>query len=210
MKAIDLFPVTIYQTKVQYNDYLKNLMLSEIMEASEYLDVPFGWSTNKLKTSFEGEPEGKEVIERYRSTLESEYTKCFEEFFDKEYRIKIVDQNIWYNVYTDGKSHECHDHIGEALNPFHWSCIHFLSFKKGEHNPPEFKDPITQIRQLRVAMEKELVGEYYIPDVEEGTFLMFPTYLQHRVLPCVKTDYPRVTFSFNLRVLQYGEKEWDG
>ena len=40
MKAIDLFPVTIYQTKVQYNDYLKNLMLSEIMEASEYLDVP--------------------------------------------------------------------------------------------------------------------------------------------------------------------------
>ena len=88
MKAIDLFPVTIYQTKVQYNDYLKNLMLSEIMEASEYLDVPQGWSTNKLKTSFEGEPEGKEVIERYRSTLESEYTKCFEEFFDKEYRIK--------------------------------------------------------------------------------------------------------------------------
>ena len=210
MKAIDLFPVTIYQTKVQYNDYLKNLMLSEIMEASEYLEIPEDWSTNKLKTSFEGEPEGKEVIERYRSTLESEYTKCFEEFFDKEYRIKIVDQNIWYNVYTDGEYQELHDHIGEALNPFHWSCIHFLSFKKGEHNPPQFKDPITQIRQLSVAMEKEWVGEYYIPDVEEGTFLMFPTYLQHRVLPCVKTDYPRVTFSFNLRVLKYGEREWDG
>ena len=150
------------------------------------------------------------IRDRYRSTLESEYTKCFEEFFDKEYRIKIVDQNIWYNVYTDGEYQELHDHIGEALNPFHWSCIHFLSFKKGEHNPPEFKDPITQIRQLSVAMEKEWVGEYYIPDVEEGTFLMFPTYLQHRVLPCVKTDYPRVTFSFNLRVLKYGEKEWDG
>ena len=33
------FISTIYQTKVQYNDYLKNLMLSEIMEASEYLDI---------------------------------------------------------------------------------------------------------------------------------------------------------------------------
>ena len=113
-------------------------MLSEIMEASEHLGVPSGWNTNKLKTSFEGEPEGMEVISKYRSYLETEYEKCLDEFFDKEYRVRLVDDNIWYNVYTDGEYQELHDHIGEALNPFHWSCIHFLSFNKGEHNPPEF------------------------------------------------------------------------
>ena len=76
MKALDLFPVTIYQTEVRNNDYLKNQMLSEIMEASEHLGVPSGWNTNKLKTSFEGEPEGMEVISKYRSYLETEYEKC--------------------------------------------------------------------------------------------------------------------------------------
>lgn len=210
MKALDLFPVTIYQTEIPNNDYLKDLMLSEIMEASEYLNPPDTWSTNKLKTSFESEPEEIKVVEKYKSILKNEYVKCLDDLFDKEYRVKLVDDNIWYNVYTDGEYQELHDHIGEALNPFHWSCIHFLSYNRGEHTPPEFRDPIAQIRQLSIAMEKDWVGEYYVPKVEEGSFLMFPTYLQHRVLPCVKTDYPRVTFSFNLRVLKYGEQEWSG
>ena len=74
MKALDLFPVTIYQTEISDNDYLKNLMLSEIMEASEYLTPPETWSTNKLKTSFQSEPEGIDIIEKYRSILESEYS----------------------------------------------------------------------------------------------------------------------------------------
>ena len=210
MKALDLFPVTIYQTEVRNNGYYKDLLLPKILEASEYLEIPEGWDTNKLKTSFEGEPKGMEVVQKYKSLLKYEYESCLDEIFDKEYQIQLVNDNIWYNVYTDGEYQELHDHIGEALNPFHWSCIHFLSFKKGEHNPPEFKDPITQIRQLSVAMDREWVGEYYVPQIEEGSFLMFPTYLQHRVSPCPKTDYPRVTFSFNLRVLQYGDQKWNG
>jgi len=210
MKALDLFPVTIYQTEISNNDYLKDLMLSEIVEISEHLEIPSDWLTTKLKTSFLGEPKGMEVIEKYKSILKNEYVRCLSDIFDKEYKVKLVDDNIWYNVYTDGEYQELHDHIGQALNPFHWSCIHFLSFKKGEHNPPEFRDPIAQVRQLSIAMEDDWVGEYYVPSVEEGTFLMFPTYLQHRVLPCVKTNYPRVTFSFNLRVLQYGEQKWKG
>ncbi len=210
MQALDLFPVTIYQTEISDNDYLKNLMLSEIMEASQYLSPPDTWSTNKLKTSFESEPEEIKVVEKYKSILKNEYLKCLDDVFDKEYRVKLVDDNIWYNVYTDGEYQELHDHIGEPLNPFHWSCIHFLSYNKGEHTPPEFRDPIAQIRQFSIAMERDWVGEYYVPNVEEGSFLMFPTYLQHRVLPCVKTDYPRVTFSFNLRVLEYGDQEWNG
>ena len=186
MKALDLFPVTIYQTKVRNNGYYKDLLLPKILEASEYLEIPEGWDTNKLKTSFEGEPEGMEVVQKYKSLLKYEYESCLDEIFDKEYQIQLVNDNIWYNVYTDGEYQELHDHIGEALNPFHWSCIHFLSFKKGEHNPPEFKDPITQIRQLSVAMDREWIGEYYVPQIEEGSFLMFPTYLQHRVSPCLK------------------------
>ena len=206
MEALNIFPITIYKTEISNNDYLKNLMLSEILEASEHLSPPVNWFTNNLKTSFEGEPEGMEVIDKYRSTLESSYSRCLDEFFDKGFRVRLVDDMIWYNVYTDGEYQELHDHIPQGMNPFHWSCIHFLSYDKTIHNPPEFRDPIAQIRQFGVPMERDRVNEYYAPRVEEGSFLMFPTYLQHRVSSCIKSDYPRVTLSFNLRVLEYGNK----
>ena len=75
MKALDLFPVTIYQTEIPNNDYLKDLMLSEIMEASEYLSPPDTWSTNKLKTSFESEPEEIKVVEKYKSQFPKTYNE---------------------------------------------------------------------------------------------------------------------------------------
>ena len=86
MKALDLFPVTIYQTEVRNNGYYKDLLLPKILEASEYLEIPEGWDTNKLKTSFEGEPEGMEVVQKYKSLLKYEYESCLDEIFDKEYQ----------------------------------------------------------------------------------------------------------------------------
>ena len=109
MKALDLFPVTIYQTEIPNNDYLKDLMLSEIVEISEHLEIPSDWLTTKLKTSFLGEPKGMEVIEKYKSILKNEYVRCLSDIFDKEYKVKLVDDNIWYNElsndgYSDGNS----------------------------------------------------------------------------------------------------------
>ena len=41
-------------------------------------------------------------------------------------------------------------------------------------------------------------------NIKEGDFLMFPTHLAHRVIPQKVSDIPRITISFNLRVLEYG------
>ena len=205
MKSIELFPVTVFKSKIVNNDFLKEVLCEPILESSEDLVIPEDWTTDRIKTSFAGEPVGKELLENYKPLLEKYYIECISEFFDKEFYF-VIDK-IWYNIYTDGEYQEVHDHLGTSLNPTHFSLIHFLSFNKGEHKPPEFHDPISQLRMLSLEFDSNKCGEVHVPDIEEGDLLMFPCYLRHCVPPGKKTNYPRITISFNIRVTQYGREQ---
>lgn len=205
MKSIELFPVTVFKSKISNNDFLKEVLCKSILKSSEELVIPEDWTTDRVKTSFSGEPSGNEVLKNYKSILEEHYIECISEFFDKEFYF-VIDK-IWYNIYTDGEYQEVHDHLGTSLNPTHFSLIHFLSFNKGEHKPPEFHDPISQLRMLSLEFDSNKCGEVHVPDIEEGDLLMFPCYLRHCVPPGKKTNYPRITISFNIRVTQYGREQ---
>lgn len=202
---IAVFPITIFKTKVSDNDNLKELLVPKISENAEYLQIPEYWTTNNVKTSFDKEPEGLELFyegSSYQDLLMKEYLSCIDEIFDKEHEVYIP--RIWYNFYSDGEYQEKHDHLGTPLTPCHFSCIHFLSFNPQEHTAPQFTDPLSQLRNLSVELDRNGYGEICSPHVEEGDLLVFPSYLMHSVLPCSKTDYPRITLSFNIRVLKYG------
>jgi hypothetical protein len=127
------------------------------------------------------------------------------EVFDKEFNVNI--DKIWYNVYTNGEYQEVHDHLGTSLNHTHFSFIHFLSYNDKNHNPPEFRDPLSQLRILSLELDRNRCGEVYVPNVKEGDLLMFPSYLQHCVPPGKPTNYPRITISFNVRITQYGREQ---
>jgi len=201
-----IFPVSIFKTKVEDNDTLKDLLVAKIVNNFNHLKVPDRWTTHKVKTSFFGEPEGRELFYEnspYENILFKKYCSCMDKIFDREYEIDIP--KIWYNVYLDGEYQEKHDHLGVTLSPCHFSCIHFLSYNKEEHSPPEFSDPLAQLRNLSLELDRNGYGEVYVPNVEEGDLLMFPSYLLHCVPPCKKTNYPRITISFNVRVVKYGE-----
>ena len=204
VERLEIFPITIFKTRIEDNLELKHLLSSKIVLNSNYLKIPSDWSTNNIKTSFESEPDDLELFYEgspYLKMLNQRYTDCMQHIFDRNFSFTI--NKVWYNVYTDGEYQEEHDHIGTLLNHSHFSCIHFLSYDKKQHSPPEFKDPLSQLRNLSVEFDTNNYGEIYVPKVEEGDLLMFPSYLIHRVLPCKKTDYPRITISFNIRVLSY-------
>jgi hypothetical protein len=205
MKALDLFPVVVYQSKISNNDELKEMMLSDIVQDSKSLKVPKGWAApDSLKTSWGNDIH--DVLDKHKSELYSSYTDCFDEIFDKEYEIKV--KNTWFNVYEEGASQELHDHITNPkwlIRPDHFSCVHFLSYDKSVHTPLEFSDPIQATRSLSPSLSRDYVSEYASLDVSEGDFLMFPCYLQHRVKPQKVSDIPRVTISFNIRLSQYGD-----
>lgn len=205
VSKISIFPITVFKVKVFDNDTLKTLLCHKIIKNSEYLTTPKDWITNKVKTSFECEPKGLEILDQnstYFNLLIQKYTECMFEIFDKDFEISIP--RIWYNVYTDGEYQEEHDHLTGSLTATQFSCIHFLSFDPKNHRAPEFRDPLSQLRNLSVEFDSNNCGEVYVPQIEEGDLLMFPSYLKHWVPVSQKTDYPRITLSFNIKVLKYG------
>jgi len=206
--SIEIFPTTIFKVNLSGNNTLKEELSPKIIQNSSLLTIPEDWGTGSVKTSFEGEPEGFEILQKgstYRELLVREYNTALEKIFDKEFNFSI--KNIWYNYYSDGEYQEDHDHLGNPFHQSHFSLIHFLSYNKEEHTPPEFRDPLSQLRCLSLELDSNRCGEVYVPNVEEGDLLMFPSYLVHRVLPCKKTNYPRITISFNIVITKYGEEE---
>jgi hypothetical protein len=210
-KEVRIFPVTYFKAPVEDNDTAKKLLVPKIMEDVKDLPIPEGWFTNKLMTSFMGEKPGKEIFfgedRTYQSLLETRYANCLDQFFDNvPYQIAI--DEIWYNCYVDGEFQEAHDHLSRQNGmyyPAHFSCIHFLSFDPTRHKAVRFHDPIEQIRCTSYELEGSNYSEHYYPDIQEGDFIMFPSYLIHSVEPSPPTlDYPRITIAMNIRVLQYG------
>jgi len=197
MRSIELFPVTVFKGQVSNNEILKNLLVSEILNESKDLEIPEDWTTHKVRTSFSSE---SNILNR--TELTSQYIDCMRDVFDKDFDVSI--NKIWYNVYTDGEYQEVHDHLGSLFEPSHFSFIHFLCFDNENHNPPEFRDPLSQLRTTSLELERNNCGEVYVPDVTEGDLIMFPSYLQHCVPPGKKTEYPRITISFNVKVQHYG------
>lgn len=207
-RSIEIFPITIFKVNLKNNKSLKKVLSPKIIHNSSLLTIPEDWTTNNIKTSFDREPEGFEILQKnspYRDLLVREYKSELEKVFDKEFNFSV--KNIWYNYYSDGEYQEDHDHLGNPFHQSHFSLIHFLSYDKEQHTPPEFRDPLSQLRCLSLELDSNKCGEVYVPDIQEGDLLMFPSYLIHRVLPCKKTDYPRITISFNIVMTKYGEEE---
>jgi len=205
---VPIFPVSYYKDSIENNQELKNLIVPKIMNTIDDLQDPYLWFTNKIKTSFLGEKEGKEVLSGENNAITDllcqKYEKCFNKFFENiPYTIDI--DKLWYNCYVDGEFQEMHCHVGQPSNRPHFSCVHFLSFDKTRHKPVVFEDPIYQLRVLSVEMIGNQYSSEHYPDIEEGDFIMFPSYLRHCVYPSPSTpDYPRITISMNFKVLEYG------
>lgn len=200
MRSIELFPVTVFQTQVKNNNLLKKVLTKDILNSAKNLEVPETWITDKILTSF---TEDSNIIERNKFLLENTYLDSISEIFDREVEVDI--KKIWYNIYLNGEYQEEHDHLGGIFNQAHFSFIHFLCFDERDHKPPEFRDPLSQLRNLSLELDSNKWGEVYVPKVREGDLLMFPSYLQHSVPAGNKTSYPRITLSFNISVTRYGE-----
>ena len=207
-KRIPIFPISYFKDNIDDNEDIKHLLIPKIIKNVQDLPIPDGWFTNKLLTSFSGEKPGHEIFfgedRTYQSILEKRYAKCFDNFFDAKYKIMI--DEIWYNCYVNGEYQEQHDHLSGPLTAIQFSCVHFLSFDKTRHKPIKFYDPLEQIRSLSIEFSSNNYKPNYCPDINEGDFIMFPSYLQHSVEPSTETpDYPRITIALNIKVLEYGD-----
>jgi predicted 2-oxoglutarate/Fe(II)-dependent dioxygenase YbiX len=204
----NIFPITYFQDHIQDHDEIKKILISKIENDHNNLSIPKGWITNKLHTSFLSKNSKRQMFfdedAVYERVLGSAYEKCFDNFFDAQYEISIED--IWYNCYADDEYQEFHNHLGDFRNTTHFSCIHFLSFDPKSHESAVFQDPNGPVRLHSVDFSG--YNSHHIPTVNEGDFIMFPSYLEHCVYPVKNTtNYPRITISMNIKLLEYGSTD---
>tara|TARA_B100001250_G_scaffold56137_1_gene43373 strand:- start:1511 stop:2086 length:576 start_codon:yes stop_codon:yes gene_type:complete len=182
----EIFPTKIFRYQLESHQDLKDKYLKDMIKSYEECryDKPDGWVCDKVATSFNQKQIIKEVPD--------EYAKIVDELMDREWEGKF---DFWHSVYKNGESQEVHHHL-----PAWWSGIHFLKFNKEEHKAPIFWDP------ARLAKGFSNSGafsglEKFVPEVREGDFIVFPSYLEHCVPAGYYNDY-RVTIAVNLRVNQ--------
>mgnify|MGYP002641615821 CR=1 FL=1 len=100
-------------------------------------------------------------------------------------RIPII-QNSWFQIYNKAHSHSIHNHGMGSL-----SVVCYIKYDSTVHKPTTFISPFLNL-------EDGNVMEYQPSDVEEGTFVVFPSALAHYV-PTNQSDVERMILAFNMK-----------
>ena len=123
-----------------------------------------------------------------------------EEFIINNYLKKLSKKNPYSLNLNDDVFFDKNKKLVISVDTYN-EGIHFLNFKE-EHKAPIFEDPLKGLKSIinRTALNKDLSSSLrYIPEVEEGDIIIFPSYLQHTV-PAGKYNSHRVTIALNLNV----------
>ena len=104
--------------------------------------------------------------------------------FDGAYPKKFDIHNVWGQRYGRGGYHQLHNH--GALG---YSAILYASLQS-DHQATTFFAPYLDF------VEGNMIE--YVPEVEEGDIIFFPSCLAHQCR-AVQSDSERIVFSFNIR-----------
>lgn len=160
------------------------------------------WSVNK-KRILDALPDEEGLLEPDGSL----YTDFFEERVDKEdklpsyadvvidiikpYLADFTDQrrveftDMWYQYQNPGIDHGCHNHGHSG-----WSSVIYVEFDPVVHQGTQFYSPFNNPWNGNL--------ELYIPPVDEGSMVIFPSTIIHESLKN-NSDKRRTIVSYNLR-----------
>ena len=95
-----------------------------------------------------------------------------------------IGADVWFQKYYENQFHSPHNHgaIG-------YSSVLYINFDKKIHKGTIFLSPFNHPDGKHIE---------YAPDVDEGSFIFFPSYLYHYTLPH-KSDTIRIIMSMNIR-----------
>ena len=95
-----------------------------------------------------------------------------------------MDADIWFQKYYENQFHSPHNH-----GPIGYSSVLYINFDKKIHKATRFLAPFNNPEGNEIE---------FVPDVDEGSFIFFPSYLNHYALPN-KSDTIRIIMSMNIR-----------
>jgi len=108
--------------------------------------------------------------------------------------------SAWHTKYEIGGNFDFHTHYGTGViqdNKIYtpsFSLIYILQ-DENEHNSTVFIEPT----QMHISSHEELESKFFtqdVPDIKEGTVIVFPSSLYHKVVPVQKPG--RITIAINV------------
>ncbi len=206
MNKIDIFSPFFYKFKMSEHSLIQDSYMDSIIK--NYGFQPHhshDWDvhTNYLwKDDLPNKFDWWDSVQYYKIYV----NKFIQDYFEQELDWRI-DKEPWYNVYGKGQKADWHDHM-----PSDFSAVHFLKYNPEKHEPFMFTNPdLTSVRlqgtykpnivdRLGTCAKQSYYKGNYVPEVEEGDFVIFPSQMMHLVNASKNEDL-RITIAFNFNIL---------
>ena len=196
-QVISMFPTLVWKTQFKtkfYETINKSIVkkLNEMTKSIPKLIPDESWQSEQTLHTLE---EFQELFASVNSTASGvlEFLRIGYDAFEIT--------SCWANINTQGTGHRIHSHPNNFL-----SGVYYVQIPEGA-NTINFHDPRLQTGIIRPPVT-QLTSEntdQVVVEVKEGTFLLFPSWLQHSVDPS-KIERSRISISFNLMFSAYTEK----
>lgn len=199
------FPIDfVYTQKINNHEQVKIKILNEINLRKNTEESC--WTLSKLVTSYINTKEHNSFLcndEISNDVIWTPLDNMFNEIRDNfnfpwtAPKSSII-HSCWYNIYNKGDYQEVHDHVPSYDNDGYipsFSIIYILD-SEGQKNTTVFrkKFPLTATPPFQDVNFNTANYE----DIGEGTVLIFPSHLEHYVLP---ETGKKITCSYNIRTL---------
>ena len=172
---IDKFAIPFYQAKIDNWEEKKQKLLTVYEQYAKDTMVE-----NEQGSDFDADNNYHILIE---TILFDDIKKACKELalFKRAPRIA----NAWFQTYDLAQSHPLHNHgLGNL------SMVCYITYDPEHHKPTTFIAPF-------MSLDDGNVMEWEPEDIEEGTFVIFPSGLPHYV-PTNQTDVRRMILSANI------------
>lgn len=201
----NLFPSQIWKCKLNITEDIKNDILKQII--SHYEETKsYTHPVWKCKVHTSLHQENYIDYSQLAPYIKSEYDKFSQKINLEYHEYHITD--IWYNYYMEGCNQEVHDHVAKDCL---YSAVYFLKLNDTHPSLTFYNNTKCDIfykcnREIKYLYNEELIEHsivfpHYTLNLNEGDFVIFPSYLPHCVF-VQKTNDPRITISMNFYLTQ--------
>jgi hypothetical protein len=198
----------VSQIRHKINDFFKR-------EENKSVLKNVHWNANCLTTAPDGHGKGMIGEKAHDDEILSAVNRCMSEYQSKlglsldvsMYRCKRDDckegcpPDIWLNVYRKGDSQEAHWHHGEDTGCV-FGFVYFVQYDPERDGRFMFLNPAPDLKVVGLE-ECPAFQREFAPSVREGSLMIFPAFMLHRVSEQENDERERITFAGNYYARYY-------
>jgi uncharacterized protein (TIGR02466 family) len=166
--------------------------------SEEYVQPAFRFS--KCKSSLHSPQNNELPWDLFIKSIETHLNTFFKSL-DPKQGFAIDFKQLWMNVYPKDSFQEVHDH---AFNDISWSAVYFLDYPTQSENRGNIVFENKHFSDVKFTNLHAIFNffdqEKFVPEVETGTFIIFPSWVQHYTLPN-SNEKQRITITANMQIL---------